>query len=178
MAVNELVSSVVLGCRLCAAVKGAVLAINTSSLAAHGFRMARKLRAKYAGAIYDVTNRSDRWARFNPNSEIGAGCRPAIRGAYAAGVRFSAVRRKPRFTEFLSPKRDKERETMVWAGRPNQHASHVRSPILTSEFGLTSSFRTGLALPSSAWTLQDTLPVRNWSSRVRGHRATGVPTST
>jgi hypothetical protein len=44
----------------------------------------------------------------------------------SAGVRFSAARRKSCPPNFITPKSDKERETKVWASRPNQHASRVR----------------------------------------------------
>ena len=56
--------------------------------------------------------------------------RPRIqprRGAHAAGVPFSAARRKLRPTNLLSPAGMSDWETMAWAGRPNLHAGRVRS---------------------------------------------------
>ena len=38
---------------------------------------------------------------FNPNSEVEAGRKSGARGAHAAGVRFSAVRRKLRSTKYF-----------------------------------------------------------------------------
>jgi hypothetical protein len=63
---------------------------------------------------------------LSPNSEVEVECGAVAQGAHAAGVRFSAARRKSRPTNFLAPKSDKEGETKVWASRPNRHAGRVR----------------------------------------------------
>ncbi len=55
--------------------------------------------------------------------------RSSTRGARAAGVRFSAARRKPRRTKFRAPKEEEECETPVWAGRPNRHAGPRALPM-------------------------------------------------
>jgi len=49
-------------------------------------------------------------------------------GAHAAGVLFSAARRKPRATNFLRRCTGKNGWTKVRASRPNLHAGRVRSP--------------------------------------------------
>ena len=64
----------------------------------------------------------------------------AARGAHAAGVRFSAARRKSRPTNFLAPKSDKECETKVWASRPNRYAGRGRYPFLFRSLGSTARF--------------------------------------
>jgi len=64
--------------------------------------------------------------RLNPNSEVEVECGAVAQEAHAAGVRFSAARRKSRPTNFFAPKSDKEGETKVWASRPNRHAGRVR----------------------------------------------------
>ncbi len=59
----------------------------------------------------------------------GTGAGPTSRrGAHAAGVPFSAARRKPRPTHLHRPAEKSDRGTLVWAGRPNRHAGRVRSP--------------------------------------------------
>jgi hypothetical protein len=69
-----------------------------------------------------------RFVVSNPNSEVKVECGAAARGAHAAGVRFSAARRKSRPPNFFAPKSVKACETKVWASRPNRHAGRVRYP--------------------------------------------------
>jgi len=89
------------------------------------------VRNNFAGACRKTHVCFQVWAlqypgAFNPNSEVEVECGAAARGAHAAGVRFSAARRKSRPPNFFAPKSDKECETKVWASRPNRHAGRVR----------------------------------------------------
>jgi hypothetical protein len=66
--------------------------------------------------------------QINLNTSWNAGAMKSG-GAHAAGVQFPAARRKSRPTHFCARAGRGKCGTMVWAGRPNQHASRVRSQI-------------------------------------------------
>jgi hypothetical protein len=72
---------------------------------------------------------------INPNSEVEVECGAAAQGAHAAGVQFSAARRKSRPTNFLAPKSDKECERRF--GRTAQTGARAAcATIPISEFGI------------------------------------------
>jgi len=110
-------------------------------------------------------SRAKRCSELNPNSEVEVECGAAARGAHAAGVRFSAARRKSRPTNFLAPKSDKEGETKVWASRPNRHAGRVRYPFLFRSSGLMRMLQ--VQTPESLQTFNELFPPRSASRRMR-----------
>ena len=69
-------------------------------------------------------------AQIQPEFRSGSRAWPDRRGAHAAGVQFSAARRKPRSPNFLAPEWDGECATKDWASRQIRHAGRVRSPFL------------------------------------------------
>ena len=76
---------------------------------------------------------------LTPNSEVELAGRAAARGAHAAGVPFSAARRKPRTTHFYGRRRKLDRGHEGLGGPPNPARGPRALPISISEFGLTSS---------------------------------------
>ena len=78
--------------------------------------------------------------KFNPNSEVELAGRAAARGAHAAGVPFSAARRKPRTTYFFVRRRKLERGHEGLGGPPNPARGPRALPISNSEFGFKAPF--------------------------------------
>ena len=76
--------------------------------------------------------------RVNPNAEVEAGLRPATRGAHAAGVSFSAARRKLRTTNFLTWDADKRMSDKGWGGPPQPAREPHALPIPSAEFGFNA----------------------------------------
>ena len=70
------------------------------------------------------------------NSEVELAGRAAARGAHAAGVPFSAARRKPRATNFFGRRRKLERGHEGLGGPPNPARGPRALPISISEFGI------------------------------------------
>ena len=93
--------------------------------------------------------------QLNPNSEVEVECGAAAPGAHAAGVQFSAARRKSRPPNFLAPKSDKEGERRFGRAAPTGTRA-AGATILISEFGLNLvSFEklmaaVGVKVPQSA----------------------------
>ena len=75
---------------------------------------------------------------LNPNSEIGARRSLAIRGAHAAGVPFSAARRKPRPAQFRSPQWGPRMGDDSLGGPPKLARGPRALPVPTSEIGLNT----------------------------------------
>ncbi len=73
---------------------------------------------------------------LRPNSEVGVARRVAGRGAHAAGVPFSAARRKPRSTHFSARRRKFELGHDGLGGSPKPARGPRALLILISEFGL------------------------------------------
>ena len=99
-------------------------------------------RALTGGLVARSTRRFRRTCfgvRVNPNSEIELAGRAAARGAHAAGVPFSAARRKPRTTHFFGRRRKLERGHEGLGGPPNPARGPRALPISISEFGMKSS---------------------------------------
>ena len=86
---------------------------------------------------------------FNPNSEVELAGRAAARGAHAAGVPFSAARRKPRATHFFVRRRKLERGHEGLGGPPNPARGPRALPISISEFGCNKLSRVLPALCST-----------------------------
>ncbi len=103
--------------------------------------------------------------------------RAAARGAHAAGVPFSAARRKPRATHFLARKRKLELGHDGLGGPPKPARGPRALPILISECGLKEQSRGCLNLtarPTAAGNNRRSIPPRRWGNSP-GPRALSVP---
>ena len=106
---------------------------------------------------------------FSPNSEIGTGRSPEIRGAHAAGVPFSAARRKLRPAKFRSPQRGQRMGDDSLGGPPKLARGPRALPVPTSAFGFSSI--TLIARPRSARRTRNCKlwPSASVSRRPRNH---------
>ena len=88
---------------------------------------------------------------INPTSEVAIASRAAARGAHAAGVQFSAARRKPRTTYFFVRGEKLELGHDGLGGPPKPARGPRALPVPISEFGFNSMpVGAGLALIHSS----------------------------